>query len=74
MRNSKSKILLVFLIIIVIVFIGRIVLEMKFCGTCDRKKLLCSEDINKEPFPKGHPINTNAVYCACCTCVYVFKS
>jgi len=73
MKNSKLKILLVFLIIIIIIFIGRVGLEKKFCGTCDREKLLCNEEIDKEPLPKNHPINTNAVYCACCTCVKEFN-
>jgi len=73
MKNNKLKILLAFLIIIVIVFIGRIVLEEKFCGSCDREKLLCDEDIDKEALPKGHPMNTNAVYCACCACVKEFS-
>jgi len=56
MKNNKLKILLVFLIIIVIVFIGRMGLEKKFCGDCDREKLLCNEEIDKEPLPKSHPI------------------
>ena len=52
---------------------GRISLEKKFCGDCNRERLLCDEEIDKEPFPNGHPINTNAVCCACCTCVKEFN-
>jgi len=73
MKNNKSKILLAFLIIIIIVFMGRVGLEKKFCGACDREKLLCDEEVDKEPLAKAHPVNTNAVYCACCLCVKEFN-
>ena len=72
MKTNKSKILLAFLIVMVIIFIGRTGLEKKFCGGCDREKLLCNENVDKEPYPKGHSINTNAVYCTCCVCVKEF--
>ena len=73
MKNNKLKTILIFLIIIVIIFVGRIGLEEKFCGSCDREKLLCDEDAYEAPFPKGHPINTNAIYCTCCVCVKEFN-
>jgi len=52
---------------------GRVGLEKKFCGACNREKLLCDEEVDKEPLAKGHPVNTNAVYCACCLCVKEFN-
>jgi len=73
MKNNNLKTLLVFLIIIVIISIGRISLEKEFCSGCDRERLLCNEDIDKEALPKGHPINTNAIYCACCACAKEFN-
>ncbi len=66
------KIVLVLLVIIVSVFVVRIFLENKFCNSCNMEELSCDDSVAEESFPLGHPINTNAVNCACCKCLKEF--
>lgn len=71
MMDTRLKIGLILLILVVIMTAGRFVLEKHFCNSCDRGELFCDE--NTKLFFLNDPKFDMVRNCYCCACIKYFK-